>query len=333
LFVGVVIAIMSAGPSAAQPGAISRVASIFYYPWYGTPAVDGAWVHWGQNGHQPPDDIAAAYYPARGLYSSSSADVVQNQLDQIRDAGIDEIATSWWGKGSPEDQRLGVVVAAAARDSVAIAVHLEPYPGRTITSTAADIAYLRGFGIHTFYVYRAFDFAPSDWAPVLDLLHKQGMTVFAQTGLPGLAAAGHFDGVYTYDIVTYGGGLLTRYCNEAHALHLVCAPSVGPGYEALRGAGDPKVKPRSQGKTYDSMWQAAIAAGADRVTITSYNEWGEGTQIEPAVPGYVAAGITYGSYEGAYGMSGAASGYAYLVRTAYWTSLYHGPSKSRRRSR
>ena len=30
------------------------------------------------------------------------------------------------------------------------------------------------------------------------------------------------------------------------------------------------------------MWRAAIAARADRVTITSYNEWHEGTQIEPA---------------------------------------------------
>ena len=30
------------------------------------------------------------------------------------------------------------------------------------------------------------------------------------------------------------------------------------------------------------MWKAAIRAGADRVTITSYNEWHEGTQIEPA---------------------------------------------------
>lgn len=31
------------------------------------------------------------------------------------------------------------------------------------------------------------------------------------------------------------------------------------------------------------MWKRAIADGADMVSITSYNEWGEGTQIEPAV--------------------------------------------------
>ena len=31
------------------------------------------------------------------------------------------------------------------------------------------------------------------------------------------------------------------------------------------------------------MWQAAVKGQADVVAITSYNEWGEGTQIEQAV--------------------------------------------------
>ena len=44
------------------------------------------------------------------------------------------------------------------------------------------------------------------------------------------------------------------------------------------------------------MWNAALHAGADMVTITSYNEWGEGTQIEPA-----GHGGRYESYDGAYG--------------------------------
>ena len=33
------------------------------------------------------------------------------------------------------------------------------------------------------------------------------------------------------------------------------------------------------------MWRGAVRARADLVTITSYNEWHEGTQIEPARSG------------------------------------------------
>ena len=69
------------------------------------PAHDGAYQHWSQHGHAPPDDIASSYYPARGLYSSSDRLVVGAQMGEIRDAGIDEIVVSWWGRGSAEDSR------------------------------------------------------------------------------------------------------------------------------------------------------------------------------------------------------------------------------------
>ena len=87
--------------------------SAFFYPWYATVARDGAFVHWSQAGHAPPDDIASSYFPARGLYSSTDLLVLGRQLEEIRGAGIDEIAVSWWGRGSFEDMRLPAVAAAA----------------------------------------------------------------------------------------------------------------------------------------------------------------------------------------------------------------------------
>jgi hypothetical protein len=77
------------------------------------------------------------------------------------------------------------------------------------------------------------------------------------------------------------------------------------------------VKSRRDGATYDAMWDCAIAAHADLVTITSYNEWHEGTQIEPAAP---RKGLD--TYSGAWGTTGAASDTAYLVHTAIWAKLY-----------
>ena len=306
-------------PAAAQ--AEARVVA-FYYPWYGTVALDGTYEHWSQNGHTPPFDIASSYYPARGLYSSSDPEVLAAQMDDIRGAGIDEIAVSWWGKGSAEDQRLPAVLAAARADGILVAAHLEPYAGRSVMSIVADVGYLRTLGITTFYVYRAADFPTADWAAAKTALHQGGVQLLAQTAYAGWAAAAGFDGIYTYDILTYGGDKFARICNEAHVLHLLCAPSVGPGYLARRGDGDTRVKPRRNGRTYDAMWAAAIKAKADAVTITSYNEWHEGTQIEPAAPSGRRGGYRYLSYDGAFGLYGVDAESAYLERTLYWAGVY-----------
>jgi len=303
------------------------VVSTFYYPWFGTDSHDGDYAHWAQGGHSPPNDIASNYYPAVGVYSSSSAAVLSEQMVDVAKAGISEIAVSWWGKGSAEDQRLPDVIAAAGQGGIAVAVHLEPYRGRSVASTIADVTYLQGLGVRTFYLYRPFDLPAPDWAPANDRFHAQGLEVFAQTALVGAAATGHFTGVYTYDTLVYRAGLFRRLCRQAHARGLLCAPSVGPGYDAERATGDVRVKPRRNGLTYDSMWRAAIGAGADRITITSFNEWQEGTQIEPALSPTPGSGTArYGSYDGAWGLRGVTAETAYLSRTAEWAAIFRQPT-------
>jgi glycoprotein endo-alpha-1,2-mannosidase len=92
----------------------------------------------------------------------------------------------------------------------------------------------------------------------------------------------------------------------------------------VRATGDKHVKPRRDGRTYDSMWKGAIRSKPDGVTITSYNEWHEGTQIEPAsaTPPGNAAKLSYSSYDGAYGTRGKAAQRAYLDRTRFWVRAF-----------
>jgi hypothetical protein len=290
--------------------------AIFYYPWYGTPGHDGGWVHWNQNGHRPPGDLYSRYYPAGGPYSSDSRAVLDRQMAEIASAGIDEVVISWWGRGSPEDKRLPLVLTAARAHGLTPAIHLEPYAGRSPATVAQDLPYLASLGIHDVYVYHPLDFAASDWAALRPA--AAGLRLFAGTQLVGFAAAGRFDGLYTYDFIDYGADKFARLCAEAHAVHLLCAPSVGPGYDGQRAGEAAVLTSRRDGATYDDLWNAALSAKPDLVTITSFNEWGEGTQIEPAVPhrGYRA-------YDGAWGLTGVAAQMAYLVRTAYWTGRFH----------
>ena len=123
-------------PRAAAPSA--RV-GIFYYPWFATPKNDGRYLHWQQGGVQPPTDVASSFFPVRGVYSSADALVVDAQMAEIAGAGIGVVITSWWGRGSREDRRLPQLLGAARRHGLSVAAHIEPYRGRTVASTEADI--------------------------------------------------------------------------------------------------------------------------------------------------------------------------------------------------
>jgi hypothetical protein len=98
---------------------------------------------------------------------------------------------------------------------------------------------------------------------------------------------------------------------------------VAPGYDGRRAKPwDERVVDGAGGRRYDDMWAAAMAAGADTVSVTSWNEWHEGTQIEPARPWCFPDGFCSPGYDGAYGRTGAAAQRAYVDRTAEWAGVF-----------
>ena len=159
-------ALVAAGSGAGAPTPADRPSpqvAIFYYAWYGTPRVDGAWQHWGQGQHTPPQDIGSAYYPARGPYSSTAASVVRSQMREIAATGIDTVIVSWWGPGSVEDARLRPVAAAARAAGLGVALHVEPWAGRTPAEVVDGLRGLNGLGIRDVYVYDSTDSPDEDW--------------------------------------------------------------------------------------------------------------------------------------------------------------------------
>jgi glycoprotein endo-alpha-1,2-mannosidase len=65
----------------------------------------------------------------------------------------------------------------------------------------------------------------------------------------------------------------------------ISSVTIIPGYND-QNTGRPPPRPvtdRWGGETYWALWQEAIAATPDYVLITSWNEWHEGTELEPSV--------------------------------------------------
>ena len=297
--------------------------SIFYYPWWGTKKEDGKFFHWSQYGHAPPTDLATTFYPARGPYSSSDWDVVRAQMDDIKQAGVDEVIISWWGWGSPEDDRLPLVMHAAEKRGLSVAVQIEPYEKwqRTADVLSRDLGHLqerRASAASTSIGRSTGRSTTTSWAELIAAY--PAIELYAQTTDAARAAADGFDGVYTYDVFSVRGGAFAGLCARAHAAGIACAPSVGPGLQRVPvdgGRADPLAG--GTGRRMTTCGARRSPREPDRVTITSYNEWHEGTQIEPAKKHPPELYDAYASYEGAYGKYGAASERAYIVRTTYWT--------------
>src|SRR5256886_17472415 len=79
--------------------------AIFFYPWYSNPHYDGQYAHWTQGGHTPPLDLASQFFPMRGAYSSADPRVLRAQMAAIAAAGVYEVVSSWWGRGSVDAAR------------------------------------------------------------------------------------------------------------------------------------------------------------------------------------------------------------------------------------
>jgi hypothetical protein len=77
--------------------------------------------------------------------------------------------------------------------------------------------------------------------------------------------------------------------NAAHGTHRIWTAGVQPGADDTRipGRANPHRVPRDNGATYRASWLGAMHSAPDWITITSFNEWFEGTMIEPS--------LTYGN--------------------------------------
>ena len=305
---------------------------IFYYPWYRNPTHDDGWFHWGNFGDptfNPPENIASDYYPTLGAYSSLDPAVVQQHFSWMRDAGVNVVISSWWGINSPEDAAVPQLLAVAAEYNMKIAFHIEPYTGRTADSVLTDIQYIydtygqhpafyrttrvsrwsqneQNKGLFFLWLAHAPDFhsdfvEPDYWRATVDAVHKMpgGGLIIADQSDARWLDGGHFDGLYNYATVRPADDKTFAWAADLpqQALYI---PSVLPGFTGQRLENDLFLG-RSQGETYRDQWSAALNTPVEpaMVTITSFNEWHEGTQIEPAVsqPPNLADG-SYLTYDG-----------------------------------
>ena len=332
-------------PAVTGPDPSYRI-SAFYHTWYLNPAFDGRWDHWNQNTLQPPLDISSDYYPVLGAYSSANPDVVAQHFAWMREAGIGVVIADWWGWGSPTDKAVPLVLDIADHYNLKVAFVIEHYDYRSAGSLISDIRHLKKlYGDHPafFWTTETSLYSPDErkkglffmwgttqsgegkpvpfdyWRKALDTVHgdETGAIVLTDEYFSRYMVQSHFDGSYNY------GVLDIDEVGYTYAHHLPSGawyvPGINPGFSAWRIGYDPILDtPRRDGQTYIDRWESMFEVGIEpqMLVITTFNEWHEGTQIEPAQSGVTTPnGYEYLDY-------GDLGPYGYLRMTREWVDKF-----------
>ena len=282
-------AAMAAPPR--QPTALGgeRLVLAFYYNWFDENT-------WRQD--KVPDFPAA-------LYVSRDRAAMARQIEQAQSAGIDAFVVSWYGPRTENNQtetNLRMLLDEAAVRNFRIAIDFEtqgPFFGssgdvtqalRSLLATHANHpAYLRVDGRPVIFFWRQQRFGVGAWQGMRDAVDPGRQVLWIAEGVD-ISFQQVFDGHHLYSVAWSAdpGVHLIKWGQRVRAAsqtwgRKIWVATVMPGYNDTRtGRGDAFIRPRDDGAYYAKTWNGALASGADWVIITSWNEWPEGSYIEPS---------------------------------------------------
>ena len=285
--------IVLVAPSGASLGGQRLLA--FYYPWYGNPeGPAGAWVHWEPR----RTNWASTHVPTAGYYDSLDPETVRRHIREAKAAGIDGFIASWWGLSSFENRALPILLAIAEEEGFLITIYYEAAdtPMQIITDVSVLVSRygdspalltVDGLPALFFYVRVTSKFTLAQWQIVFDALDDRGRSIFAIADSLDPVFLTAFQGLHTYNPVSLAmEATASAYRSASLAARLqgaLFAATVLPGYEeAVPRATSPRLE-RVDGATYRAFWALARASKPHWILITSFNEWHEGSEIEPSL--------------------------------------------------
>jgi hypothetical protein len=272
-----------------------RLVLAFYYAWY-----DQSF--WQKSLSDQPVQT----------YTSTDPAAMERHVLWAQQAGIDAFIQGWYGPQVEYNQtepNFATLLDIAAAHGFKAAAYFE------VTSpffhSEADVlaalqyllsihanhpAYLRIGGKPVIFFWRQGRFPAESWAAIRNQVDPERTSIWIEEGVT-LSHMEHFDGHHLYSVAwdaepekqLLKWSRWVRDWSAEHGAARYWVATVMPGYDDLvTGRADAFVRDRVGGDYYRRCWEGAIQSNADMVIITSFNEWLEGTQIEPSV--------TYGDF-------------------------------------
>jgi hypothetical protein len=293
---------------------------VHYMPWFETPATSGTG-NWGQHwtmANENPNvilangrrQIASWFYPMIGPYDSDDRDVIDYHLLLMKYAGIDGLIVDWYGVHNVDDYPLN------KRNTDSIFSRM-PYAGLqfgicyedatlaqdkavagidTVTAAQQDLEYLQSayFGSSSYIKVDnqplLLDFGPqglkttADWQQAFSVLPAQPrlLSLEYQGNVTGSYGSGEFAWVDATDQANLQG----FYQSRAPSLQTYFAGAY-PGFQDFYkqgGWGNTLFLISYNGTgTLQNCLKLAKTSGTNYLQLITWNDYGEGTMIEPTL--------------------------------------------------
>jgi hypothetical protein len=264
----------------------------FYYTWFD----EATWTH------DRLSDLPAEPYVSR------DRGVMGRHIDQAKAAGIDAFLVAWYGPSGDSNQtepNLTALLEEAAARNFKIGILFEtdsPFLGGTGAATAAlqhalsvhasKPAFLRVDGRPVIFFWRPTIYGVEAWRSIRSQADPGYGSIWISEGV-NTAYLAVFDGHHLYSNTWNPPADLTytnqKFANqvaaarEQYGIYKFWVATVMPGYNdvRIRGGGG-FATDREGGAYFERAWQAAIASRPNWIVINSFNEWPEGSYIEPS---------------------------------------------------
>jgi glycosyl hydrolase family 99/calcineurin-like phosphoesterase family protein len=250
----------------------------FYYPWF--PEA------WTQKGITPYSN----YTPVLGNYDSSDPAIIRQHIAAMQYGNIQAGIASWWGQGTPTDRRIPLLLETARGSAFRWSIYYESEGSSnpTVERIKSDLIYIRDhYGNDPSFLridgrFVVFVYADATDSCAMAARWRQANTIKAYIVLKVFSdyggCADQPDGWHQY------APAVQADLQEGYSY------SISPGFWKV---GENARLGRDLTRWYASI-RDMVASDAPFQLITTFNEWGEGTAIEPAKEW--ASASQYGAY-------------------------------------